>query len=1023
MQQTNRHTLFFNKFWVTMLAFLLAAVVAAAVWQSFVSYSVSSHEYYEAEVRRKLLADLKYIQRSTSRSLHLGNYLAGRAMSFTSADISAGGAGSNLFSDKVLQPHGSARNPRGNFKDRFEWAFFPSNLRADGPMEFSGKELLSPSGTPSPNPATWEVVRLLATKGLAILLDFKLSEEFRHACDQELHGMLDNKTESEQSNFICTAVRNFQPCFINGIQYKLMWFPVFKDRVRETPDWLKNSVEVSGESSLACLAAFQGIVAVLYDEENFKLAAGSRFEHALVENFAQTGCRLDIAKTGPALDEPGNFPVNTNEISRIGGWLQTRIVVPDLDNRLVFLARKIPAEVSSVKLMRSLIFLALLAWMSAIVYFIGNHVIMGRKVASGLRTQLAAIVAIFLLPAFLQAMISMERYLDSSRNSALQRIRHESEEALDALDKSVKLLRTRLCSYVDDRIFQAGQAEDFCLIQGSEEEQKLWLVGFLRSFLEVGIVMKNALLVNSTGKIVTKFIGSNRSEEKFFQQLGASIFLPTLNALNPQSARNDDKKILLQAQAEEMLEIMGNVFPPEIFPAMAHTFSRLTRLEGFGDQAFLYHRFLGQKARIDAAFMVAFYSPSLECLAFNSWFSNFPGEDLKPIWLIKKKTTPEWFLRAPFGRVPASEKASTLKFVYGLLPNEIAYRVQVDSMTRETQVSEFYWNGQSWYFATQPGQDLIDYQLSALIPLSEHHRRFALFKSELRSAMLLIFMFCGVIGWRLASGFVKPVRCFAETAERLMEGDFTARMNEKWADEEFSQIAGKFNVIAEDIENGRLLRKFVSDGALQTIVESEKLDLKKSMLTRRALIMFVKLDGFWGSMAGKSPAKALSELNHFFSGVCSSVKKAGGEVSKFIAEKAMTTFFIAETDSPGTRATLALEAAIAVIERLQRHKLIDESCRVRVGIAYGHVRDGIIGVEAVRLEQTVIGDAVNLAARLCTHSGDFGILVCGATYEILKGSGLSSLQLAAFKQLPPQEIKGKKQVVEVYSVDIAGYMS
>lgn len=211
------------------------------------------------------------------------------------------------------------------------------------------------------------------------------------------------------------------------------------------------------------------------------------------------------------------------------------------------------------------------------------------------------------------------------------------------------------------------------------------------------------------------------------------------------------------------------------------------------------------------------------------------------------------------------EKVGMFRFVYGLLPHEVAYRAKVDMMTRETHVSDFYWNGQTWYFATLPGQDLIDYQLSALIPLSEHHRRFALFKYELRSVMLLIFVFCGVIGWRLASGFIKPVRCFAEIAERLMEGDLTARMNENWADEEFSRIACKFNVIAgKDIENGRLLRKFVSDGALQTIVESKKLDLKKSLQTRRAVIMFVKLDGFWASTVGKNPAKALAELNRFF---------------------------------------------------------------------------------------------------------------------------------------------------------------
>ncbi|MDD3147750.1 MAG: hypothetical protein PHD82_10635, partial [Candidatus Riflebacteria bacterium] len=490
MQQKNSKPVLFYKFRATSFILLLAAVVALLVWRSFASYSASSNEYHEAEVRRKLLTDLKYIQRSNSKSLHIGNFLAGQALSNGSTDLVAGIYSSDRF---PVNDNEKVREGVGIFKDAFSWAFFPANLPANSREVLIRHEILGPPGVMVPDQQKWEAVRLLATRGLATLFDLKFSEESRHEGDQFLRRMLDDKTQNEQNNFICSAVRNFQPCFINGIHYRLMWFPVFKDRARETPGWLKSSVEVPGENSLEDLSAFRGIVAVLYDEDNFRLAAGRRFEHALVKNIAQTGCSLEIAKSSASTGESGDFSKSENEIYRVGGWLKVRIALAEFGYRQVVLARKIPAETRPVRLMRNLVFVALLAWLSAIVYFAGNHLVMGRMVRAGLRTQLAAIVAIFLLPAFLQAMISMERYLDSSRNSALQRIRYEGEEALDALDKSVRLFRARLCSFVDDEIYQAGQSENSILINGSTEEQKLWLVKFLKTFREVGIIMKNAI--------------------------------------------------------------------------------------------------------------------------------------------------------------------------------------------------------------------------------------------------------------------------------------------------------------------------------------------------------------------------------------------------------------------------------------------------------------------------------------------------------------------------------------------------
>ncbi|HQB84584.1 MAG TPA: adenylate/guanylate cyclase domain-containing protein, partial [Candidatus Rifleibacterium sp.] len=302
-----------------------------------------------------------------------------------------------------------------------------------------------------------------------------------------------------------------------------------------------------------------------------------------------------------------------------------------------------------------------------------------------------------------------------------------------------------------------------------------------------------------------------------------------------------------------------------------------------------------------------------------------------------------------------------MRFVYGLLPDKIALMATLSSYAAEPLILELDWEEQKWFFATFPGYDLIDYQLSALIPVSGDILNYRRFQSELRLSMVLIFILCGYIGWKMAAGFVVPVKCFAETAEKLIEGDLSARMSEGWADEEFCQIARGFNQVAADVETGRILRKFVSDGALQTITASEKIDRKGSLQSRAAVVMFLRASGITDAFKENAAAQMVAELNRFFSAVCSSVRQNGGEVSKFIAEKAMVTFFIDSDAGAGTKVLAAVRSALTVLERLRRHKFLNGSVKIRVGIATGMVRSGIIGSETTRLEQAVIGDVVNLA--------------------------------------------------------------
>lgn len=1027
MQKTEKNT---SEFMLAAAVVLAAMLISLAVWASFNRYASAGSEQGESVVRRHLLNDLKFAQRATLRKLHIGFDIASDLTEDFKDIIGKVGCSEAMFSEFAAMLNSDSTSLPG----RYRWSLMAvASQTGDGLVH--GNELFERFSSGENTEIEAEILRLLTYRGLSYLADLNISHELREESSRKFKSYLDDKADAELARFICSSARCFQPCFINNRQFHFMWFPVMKDGKFSEAETLVATIktDASPGGPSQDLEKIAALVVVVFDEDNYRRACKERFEKGLVDNFGRLGASIALSPSdenkGHAIWVQGDDFENDPElvearkllargIVRTKKWLCTQTALPDLGNRSVVIARPVPAEISSIRLLRKTVFSLLVAWFALIVYLCGNHLIMRKKIRAGLREQLAVLVSIFLLPPFLLATISLERYLDSTMNSSLQRIRSESEEALDAFDKSIKLFRTRICSLADNLIHQTESSDvEIKLGEMSDHEKKEWLGTFLDTFIDNGVVMKNVLLVSGRGRMVSRFVGSNSSEEKFFQNLGASIFLPTLQAMNPSLDTGGEKDVLLKAQAEEVLGIMSSVLLPEIFPGMAHTYTHLTKLSGFGDQAFLYHRFLGEESSVNGALLVAVYPPSLECVAFNRWVANFDQSSFRPIWLIKKKNAPGWYLKAPFGRVASGGKFGLMRFVYGLLPDKIALMAHLSSYAAESLVLEIDWEKQKWFFATFPGYDLIDYQLSAMIPVSADILNYRRFQSELRLSMVLIFILCGYIGWKMAAGFVAPVRCFAETAEKLIDGDLSARMNEGWADEEFCQIARSFNQVAGDVETGRILRKFVSDGALQTITASEKIDRKMSLQSRRAVIMFIRAAGITDAFKENAATQMVAELNRFFSAVCSSVRQNGGEVSKFIAEKAMVTFFVGSDEEIGTKVLASVRSAMTVVERLRRHKFLDGVIKIRAGITAGVVRAGIIGSETTRLEQAVIGDVVNLAARLCSLDTDKEILLCSYAWSELQKASPGNEEYARNAiRLPDQAIKGKKQTVEVVAL-------
>lgn len=138
------------------------------------------------------------------------------------------------------------------------------------------------------------------------------------------------------------------------------------------------------------------------------------------------------------------------------------------------------------------------------------------------------------------------------------------------------------------------------------------------------------------------------------------------------------------------------------------------------------------------------------------------------------------------------------------------------------------------------------------------------------------------------------------------------------------------------------------------------------------------------------------------------VKEHRGDIDKFVGDQILAVFVGESAEADAARCALAMQAKMAELgtDRLSWH------WGIGVGVNTGDVVMGAMG-SLERMDYTVLGDAVNLAARLCARAAQGQVLVSRATRDAL--SDVADLRLEA---LVPVQLKGKREPVPVYDLRV-----
>jgi adenylate cyclase len=179
--------------------------------------------------------------------------------------------------------------------------------------------------------------------------------------------------------------------------------------------------------------------------------------------------------------------------------------------------------------------------------------------------------------------------------------------------------------------------------------------------------------------------------------------------------------------------------------------------------------------------------------------------------------------------------------------------------------------------------------------------------------------------------------------------------------------------------------------------------------TKNLTVFFSDLAGFTTLSESMSPDALVKLLGGYFDEMTGVISSHAGTIDKFIGD-AIMAFWNAPDDVPD-HAVRACEAALACKRKLVAMKKEDAALRgvtARIGIATGDALVGNIG-SSYRMNYTVMGDTVNLAARLEGLGKMYGtsILVSGACRDAAKGR-------IVMRAIDVVAVKGKKQGVKVF---------
>ena len=264
--------------------------------------------------------------------------------------------------------------------------------------------------------------------------------------------------------------------------------------------------------------------------------------------------------------------------------------------------------------------------------------------------------------------------------------------------------------------------------------------------------------------------------------------------------------------------------------------------------------------------------------------------------------------------------------------------------------------------------------------------------------------------WR---SLLRPIRILSRAMSTVAGGDMSVRIPVT-SNDEVGELTGQFNTMIEGLREREQIRetfgRYVDESVASTILQRGGNGVLAGE-TRDATILFTDVSGFTTIAEKLPPDHLFGALNEYLETVLAPIRAHGGVVHTFIGDGLFASFNMPLACPQ--HASAAVRAAVD-IQRAVAGRSFGEA-RVpfvtRIGISTGAVIGGSVGA-GQRLSFTLLGDTVNLAARLEKLNKDHGtsILVSETTRD---GCGTEFV----FKPLGSTAVRGRSGSIAIFTID------
>lgn len=367
------------------------------------------------------------------------------------------------------------------------------------------------------------------------------------------------------------------------------------------------------------------------------------------------------------------------------------------------------------------------------------------------------------------------------------------------------------------------------------------------------------------------------------------------------------------------------------------------------------------------------------------------------------------------GTLPAGSDADHLP-IWTVLPENTRFSQRVGVISRHEADGTTMIGG----VQTVPG---LGWAVALWRPQASAYRTLAEMRRQSLFAAGITLLLAASLGFFAGRSVVAPVVALAEQAKRIGQ--------RRWRDleplpprrDELGTLARTMTVMAADLATSeqelaretRLrhdLGRFMGSELVDAIVRGEHA-IELGGHRAEISVLFADVVAFTPFAEERPPEEAVALLNELFSVLSEVVFRHGGVVDKFIGDCLMAVWG-APTHQPdhAARAVAAAEEMIQFVETAREdwaHRF-GTTLEIAIGINSGEAIVGNIG-SAKRMEYTVVGDTVNIAARLEGIARPNQVLIAERT-RVLIGDAF------ALTELGSHELSGRTAATRIFQLEL-----